>query len=473
LVGAPPDEYIVGCLAETFEFTDPLTIVFHIRHGVMWTGNANIGMEPRELTAYDCEFSMNRYFASPFGHGRWFFVASIEATDKYTLVVHLSSFNAAWAWTLCFEKLNSIIPPEVVAAGAKDWRNQCGTGPFILTNIIEGSQGIFERNPNYWAKTTINGKEYETPFVDRLVLPIIPDDSTRLAALRTGKIDTLGGLSQRYKDTLAQTCPELQYYSTPGGSSIRICLRQDQAAYFKDINVRKALFIGLDMNAFIRSVWMDGDIHTIPIIPGVAGYTPLEELPAEAQELFTYDPVKAKKMLADAGYPNGFSIELSYKTGVDTGDIAAMVADYWSKLGITVTLHPLEVSAFNNLRNTLAFNDCFMYDGGGSWPYDAVYTTAVPGQAANRAKVDDPAFTAEVSALLQETDVAKRSADLKAIAIEWLEKCWYIPVGNPNYLNYYWPWVKNYWGVWSTGSNSVKIQSLVWINQDLKKSLGY
>ena len=175
-------------MAESWDIT-PSKITFHIRPGVMWTGNTNIGMEPREFTAYDAEFSLNRtmtgYTAA--GKGAYEYIETITAPDKYTLVVETNSYNADWSFHLGYGWLAPIIPEEVVEAGPNTWQNATGTGPFIITDHVEDSQATYERNPNYWETTTINGKVYQLPFIDKLVTPVITDISTRVAALRTGQ----------------------------------------------------------------------------------------------------------------------------------------------------------------------------------------------------------------------------------------------------------------------------------------------
>jgi peptide/nickel transport system substrate-binding protein len=114
----------------------------------------------------------------------------ITATARYTVVFEFNYFDCRFLVnTICAGSQSGIIPREVYDAGASDWRNHCGSGPFILTDFTAGAACTYVRNPNYWRTTTINGVEYETPFIDTLVMPIIPDESTKLAALRTGKLD--------------------------------------------------------------------------------------------------------------------------------------------------------------------------------------------------------------------------------------------------------------------------------------------
>ena len=114
-----------------------------------------------------------------------------------------------------------VYPREIVEAGPGDWRNWrgIGTGPFLLEDFVEGSTVTYVRNPTYtvpyWDTATINGKEYEIPFIDRLVHSLITDISSQIAALRTGKIDQHDNLTAEYVESLQNTNPEMQFMSKP------------------------------------------------------------------------------------------------------------------------------------------------------------------------------------------------------------------------------------------------------------------
>ena len=185
-------------IAQSWEVTaNPVTITFNIRPGIMWAGNTLLGMASRELTAADVAYSLTRGMAAPIVSGTFWFVTSVTAPSKYTAVVNCSSFNVNWGYFIAYRYMVGMITcPEsgnsTVGGGSEDWHNQVSDGPFIITNYVEGSECTYERNPNYWGKTTINGKSYNLPFIDTLEYPIIPEEATTVAALRTGKL--IGGL---------------------------------------------------------------------------------------------------------------------------------------------------------------------------------------------------------------------------------------------------------------------------------------
>ncbi|GAI94031.1 unnamed protein product, partial [marine sediment metagenome] len=238
-----PDQYLGGDLAESWEVSEE-GLVFHLREGCMYTGNANIGMEAREVTAEDVVIGLEHIMEGPLGAGASKFVKDIYAEGRYTVVIDFNYYEFLWGPMLIFGMGSILYPPEVIEAGAENWRNQCGSGPFILKEYVSGSASTYERNPDHWGTTTIDGVEYETPFVDKLVLPIMPDELTMIAALRTAKID-LVGVAVRHVESLAETTPELIIHKYVSGGMVCV---SPQIAHgpFADRDVRRALMVGMD-----------------------------------------------------------------------------------------------------------------------------------------------------------------------------------------------------------------------------------
>ncbi|GAH45675.1 unnamed protein product, partial [marine sediment metagenome] len=275
-----PEQYMEGVLAENWKVTaDPPGVTFYLRQGIMWTGNTNIGMEPRELIADDVAFHLERLKAKPGNESRYAFVKSITATDRYTVHVEMSEYTANWPMLLGWWIGTAIHPPEVVEADASDWRNAVGTGPFIITNYVEGSACTYERNPNYRGTTTINGKEYQLPFIDELIYPIIPDESTQLAALRTGQVDWMPIIQPIYEDSLTQSSPGLIQSKYLSASVTAWKINAISSEYFCNRNIRRALMIATDLKGIRDSLFPGGEIDGFPLAQGLPAYTPLEELP--------------------------------------------------------------------------------------------------------------------------------------------------------------------------------------------------
>ena len=169
-----------------------------------WNADHVDFMDNREVTAEDIAKDMISFWKSAWG-------SRFEKTvkDIYhegdNIIVEYKSFSQEVMIFFGYEDRSIITAPEVQENAPKDWDKQVGSGPFIIEEYVVGSHMAYKRNTNYWDKTTIGGKEYQIPFIDKIVVPIIPDDSTQVAALRTGKVDIDEGVDPRQWNNLERT----------------------------------------------------------------------------------------------------------------------------------------------------------------------------------------------------------------------------------------------------------------------------
>ncbi len=469
-----PDEFTSGELAESWELTtDPLGVIYHIRPGVYWTGNEHIDMEPREFTAYDAAFVLNRYHDSPAGY-RTLFMGDIYAADKYTFVVEFDYPIAEWLVETGSGALSGNYPQEAVEAGISDWKNQVSTGPFILTDFVDGSQATYERNPDYWGKTTINGQEYQLPFIDKLVFPIIPDESTQLAALRTGQADLHIEVPLIYEDSLAQTNPELIKYKYLRSDVRAVAFHFRNSKYFGDRNIRRAMMIGTDLQFIRDALYMEGEIHGYPFNSNTPFYTPIEEMPASTRMLFEYNPELARQMIADV-YPDGISIELVILPSAEHQDIASMLESMWGEIGVDTKLITLEYGPHTNLRYSHDYKDAYLFPTGTTIPsYLSTGYYAEGTRPYNFSTWYDPYFDEQYAIIEGEMDSDKMVAMSKELSVYLLDAAAYLPLPLSFANCYTWPWVKNYYGELETGYQMFgPIASRIWIDQVLKTDMGY
>ena len=435
----------------------------------MWTGNANIGMAPRELTADDVAASFERRQTRP----GWKYPQfdTITATGRYTMVWEWNMYDANWPWELGCGIACAVMAPESVAAGPDDWRNAVGTGAFIMTNYVSGSAVTYERNPDYWGTTTINGKVYQTPFIDKLVYPIIADESTCIAALRTGTIDWWPRVKLVFEDDLSKTCPDLVQLHYLTGRVQYFRVNRLDTPYLSNRDVRRALMVAVDFTAIRDVVYEQGDIYGWPLGRGVPGATLLEDLPAEASVLYSFNPTLARQMIADAGYPNGFSFTIMVGQEPEMRDLATMCAGYWADVGVTANIQvtdPAAKSAADNDRR---------YDMSGG-----VFTVINPYVVLSLLKADSTGSTFTMAEgthdlymdMLSTVDPVSRTQKIHDLALFMLEDAGWIPFSNPYNLNCYWPWIQNYYGEIDCGYyHATPMLKTLWIDQDLKKALGY
>jgi peptide/nickel transport system substrate-binding protein len=471
-----PSNYLTGEIAESWELVeDPLSIVWHIRPGIYWQEKPGV-MERRELTAEDVATSVEYRRTSKALGGDIPWVTKAVATDKYTCTLELNEFFPEWMFWLGFGPWSLVIPAELLEVDILDWTNAPCAGPYALTNYVTHAFCEYTRNPEFYDTTTIDGKEYELPFTDKLVWPIIKEVPTQLAALRTGKYDIWERCPWMYKDTLASTNPELRVWEIDGWASYTLFIRQDIGAPYDDLMVRQALNMAIDKQKIIDDLYGGyGELLNFPFPKGwgEALYTPLEKLPEEAQMLFEYDPVRAKELLTLAGYPDGFKTEaitVSETLGID---IMSLVKDYWmDNLNVEVEILPRDEASCGNIVSSGGHVMYGLYDDSGS-PFFAI-GDFLGGGAGTELRWTDPYMMETYEKYVKEYDVDQQNAYMKAMAAHAIEQTPMIVLPSYNHFRYAWPWVMNYEGESnSTYLGSIHIHQQIWIDEDMKAEMGY
>ena len=153
-----PEKYWQGEILESWEI-HPDKLVWKVRPGIRWAADHVGFMENRELTAEDVALDLISFWKSPWGSRFEKTVKNIYHEGKSTVVIELKSFSHEVFIFFGYEDRSLISPPEVRKAGPKQWENQVGSGPFVFEEYVVGSHMSFTKNPNYWGKTTIDGKE--------------------------------------------------------------------------------------------------------------------------------------------------------------------------------------------------------------------------------------------------------------------------------------------------------------------------
>jgi peptide/nickel transport system substrate-binding protein len=471
-----PEDAMRGELAESWEWEDPLTLVIHLRRGAMFTDKPGV-MKARELTADDVVFSFERVDESPKKIASYFdHIDSVEARDAHTVVINFNRYNAEWAYRFGYGYYSAIVPRELGAVDAKDWRNVVGTGPFELQRHVAGSTNTYVKNPAYWDTETLGGEKYPIPFVDKIIYRTIKDEATYLTALRTGKLDILEYVRWLAVDHLKKTTPELKWSRWLSTNGTFLVMRNDREP-FDDIRVRRALNIAIN-NQEIVDIFYGGhaEIFAYPMHTGFVGYyQPLEEMPPEARELFTYDPQKAKRMLAEAGYPDGFEFTVQVATNnSNTMDLLPLIAGYLDDIGVEMTIQPLEYAAFLSAMTTRNHTAGYMMASGHTNPTTSLRKNFQTGQLWNPSMWSDPDFDRKLEALFLERDEDERKAMVRSMVAQVVAEAPYIWL--PIQYNYsaWWPWVKNYDGELRAGAvRPGPIYARIWIDHELKKELGF
>ena len=265
--------YGVGQLAERVDISPTKDkITFYLRKGVNWHNKPPTN--GRELNADDVVASLERHLERPFGAFQRYkpeAVANLRIlkVDDHTVAITFNPLDFGDIWA-CIDYV-SIFPKDAIEAFGDftDWRNSIGTGPFMLKEYVAGSYAHLVRNPNYWEKDPIGpGKGNQLPYLDAVRLSIIPDESTRLAAFRTGQIHILTMGWEPAQEFLRD--PRLKHvrYLEDFGAIV-IYMRTDKKdTPFADRRVRQALWLGLNQQRILDEFYGgQGLLHRWPLVP--------------------------------------------------------------------------------------------------------------------------------------------------------------------------------------------------------------
>ncbi len=472
-----PSDAIRGELAESWGWdpANPLRMVVHLRKGVMFPEKPGV-MAARELTADDIVFAYSRLSTSPKKIAGYFdHVDKVEATDKYTVVFTFKYYNAEWDYRFGWGYYSTITPKEVADAGATNWKNVNGTGPYMLTDFVQGSSNTYTKNPNYWDKTQIGGVEYKLPFIDKIVYRTIKDEATFLTALRTAKIDMLESIRWSAADDLKKAVPDLKWSRWLSMSGTFLSMRVDTKP-FDDVRVRRALNMAVNKQEIVKAYYGgNAELFAYPQHPDYIGYfEPLDAMPESVKELFTYNPDKAKKLLAEAGLPKGFSFKVQVcSCSPDHMDLLPLVAAYLEQVGVKLEIQPMEYAAFLSAMTTKTVAPGYFMNNGHTNPTTTIRKSFVTKEVWNPSQYSDPLLDKKVAAMYEERDEAKRQAMVKELTREILEKAPYIWLPTPYIYTAWWPWVKGYNGELRAGAvRPGPIYARMWIDQELKKKMG-
>ena len=486
-----PIHVIKGALAESWDISpDGLTYTFNIRKGVRWHDKPP--MNGRELTAEDVEYNFHRMlgigsgFTEPstaigeLGQPQW---ESITATDRYTVAFklkqpYLRAVNVITDWYNM-----AINPPEVIKehGNMEDWRNLVGTGPFMLTDYVEGSLYTYIKNPDYWS----DDEKYpgnRLPYIDELRLPVMPEVSTYLAALRTGKVDYVGwaGGSQIASidliEKLMQTNPELVIYPFSEGN-VNIFTPHVSKPPFDDIRVRWALQMALDLETINRTFYKGyGDTTPMGVIATDGFYIPFEEWTQEVKKAYTYDPEGAENLLDEAEYPRGsdgirFKFVFKHEDGMDMS-YTELIAAYWREIGVDMEIEIINYTQRGEALRTKEFDMISTRTAGIADPIVMVEMFNSKGMW-NAVAANDPVY----DALYEKALAVSTFEEQKPLAIEMdmhvIKKHWVIWGPDTPEFNVLQPWIKGYNGEGGLGGlMKMALFARLWIDSELKEAMG-
>ncbi len=379
-------------LAERWEIPDPLTYIFHLRHGVRFH-------DGRPLTARDVKWTLESILSGQIRTPKastYRLIATIDAPDDYTVVLHLKEPFATMLWNLSDGAIG-IVP---YGSGPELSRNPIGSGPFRLVSMALDQDVVIARNGDYWGPK---------PHLARVRFNVVPDTTTRALELRKGSADVaLNALTADMVLTLA-TDTKLRVQRAPGTilSYLALNLRDP---ILQDVRVRQALAYAIDRRPMIHYLWRDFARPAASVLPMQHwAYDP--SLPT-----YDYDPQRARKLLDEAGYHevNGVRFHITMKTSTEETSrlLAAVLQQQLRQVGIALDLRSYEFATFYSDVQKGAFQIFTLrWIGGNEDPdiFEHVFHSAsVPPKRANRGYYANPRVDELIDAGRRELDQAKR-----------------------------------------------------------------
>jgi len=472
-----PSDAIRGELAESWKtLENPFRVEVKLRKGVMFPEKPGV-MKSRELVADDVVGSYYRLDKSPKKIPTFFdHVDKVEAVDKHTVLFTFKNYHAEWDYRFGWGYYSGIVPKEVADAGAGNWKNANGTGPFMLADYVQGNALTYAKNNVYWDKETIGGQSYKLPFVDKIVYRTIKDESAYMTALRTAKLDVLEGVRWSAVDEIKKSAPAVKWKRWVNTGGTFLAMRVDTKP-FDDIRVRRALNMAVNKQEIVSSYYGGNAVlFGYPMHPDYVGYyEPLDKMPVAAQELFVYNPEKAKALLAEAGFPKGFSFKVQVcSCAPDHMDLLPLVAAYLEKVGVKLEIQPMEYGAFLSAMTTKTHAAGYFMQNGHTNPTTSIRKSFVSKQTWNPSMYSDPEFDKRMAAAYLERDESKRQLLIKLMTRDIVEKAPYIWLPTAHVYSAWWPWVKNYDGELRVGSERPgPIHARMWIDEPMKKKMGF
>jgi peptide/nickel transport system substrate-binding protein len=330
------DLSLKGDLAESWQSSpDARTWTFKLRQGVKWQ---NIPpLNGREFVAADVKYCFEQYAKEGVQSFNFREIEGMETPDKYTIRVHLNTPNVFFPNGVA-ESVAVIFSKEVLEEDGDLKKRMIGTGPFMLKEHTRKVRIVLTKNPDYYDK----GR----PYVDEYVILSTPDTATRFAAFRAGQSDFVSLAAPSEAELLRKTNPNALVQSfhntlTPFG----LALAQDRPP-FNDVRVRRAVSMAVDRQKQVETVYEN---H------GMLGwgvpYIYYQDKPPTAKDLgpwWQYRPAEAKKLLADAGHPNGFSTTLFYYEYFPqmTSQVQLVQSDLKKNLNIDVKITKMDYTTY-------------------------------------------------------------------------------------------------------------------------------
>jgi peptide/nickel transport system substrate-binding protein len=427
LIQFDPHNYpqVIGDLAKSWTVSDDhLTYTFKLHEGVKFHDGS-------ELTSADVKASWERMIFPPEGvvsprRSLYTAVKSIEAPDRSTVVFRLHYPSASFLSELA-HPAGFIFAKKYLDQDPNYYKSHAmGSGPFKFKNYVRGSYIELERNPDYWKEGL--------PYMDGLKYYIIKDTSARAKAIRAGRVDVeFRGFPPADAEAIKEQMGDRVVVRYPKAiSNWGVALNVDQKP-FDDERVRKALTLAIDRYDMAKTLKPLTGLETVgglvhPDSPWALSTEELQALPGYGKD-HEANLREAKRLLAEAGYPDGFKTVLTNRNvKLPYIDLGVYVISAWKQIGVEAE-HRLEESS-TWVKTRLGRDFEAIIDPAGSQTVgdpDQMFTKFITGGSTNYARISIPAVDALYEQQKKEMNEQKRVQLVKEMQKQVLEKAWWIP----------------------------------------------
>lgn len=322
LIGFDPDLKPIPMLAESWEASEDATVfTLKLRQGVMYHDGTPFNAEAAKvnidrLANQDNNLRRNSMLRM---------VDNTEALDEYTLQITLKEPFGALLATLAHPSIVMHSPAALEKYGDDIGKHMVGTGPFRFVEWVPGEHVIVEKFDDYW--------EPDLPKVDRVTVFPVPESATRVSMLRSDEVQYVATLPAELFDSVKEVS-EYEVLEIPG-ISVWTAAMNMMREEFKDPRVRLAFNLAIDKEAFMQVVYSGhGVIPTSPIAPNTAFYS--------AQEPYPYDLERARELMKEAGYEDGFALEAWGRNNTAETRMLQFLKQQLSQINVDVTIFPME-----------------------------------------------------------------------------------------------------------------------------------
>lgn len=404
-----PDLSVEPCLAESWDISeDGLTYTFHLRPGV----NFHDGTP---LKASDVVFTLERLrapeTAAP-GASELASIDTLEAPDDSTVVMKLSAPDASLLAALAGG--NGYVYSEAFVTANNNDVSQVamGTGPFRFVEYVPNTRVVLEKNPDYW--------EEGLPYLDGIEMTIASDDTSRTAAVVTGTVDFIEYVPLRDIDSLEQN-PDITL-AGDSNTNIRFAGLNLAREPFNNPLVREAISLVVDRNAMLGPTVFGHGTPTAVLFPPDYWAALQVEVPAT-------DIERAKELLAEAGYPDGFQTSItSWAQYSFLSNAAVVLQEQLRQIGIEAELNLVEnATLIEQVYTTKEFDIAVTGDSAYVDPNTLVLPAFKTGESGNFVSYSNPEVDALIDAGIAATDQEERAEIYRQIQQILLEDLPWIP----------------------------------------------